>query len=296
MNLVLLEPSDFIDAHRVRLEGRRLTHVLQVHRASTGDRLRVGLVNGKLGQGGSSASTHRHLEMFVQLDAEPPAPLPIRLILAVPRPKVLNRTIAAAVSMGIREIDIINSWRVEKSYWDSPRLSEENLRLQSKLGLEQAGDTILPRSACTNCSRLLSARSCLKGSMENRPPRASRRLQKKRSGVATKPVVLAIGPEGGFIDREVETFLGVGFTQVSLGPRILRVEDSSEFLIGRLFWAHQDNADAGDGIARRVAYDATENSTGGLREQDCPEKCCDHRSAGSLEEAPTLLWNVMFAM
>src|SRR5688572_27061482 len=144
MNLILLEPSDFIDDSRVRLQGRRLTHVLQVHRASTGDRLRVGLVNGKLGHGIVQRIDTATLEMLVHLDSDPPEPLPVRLILAVPRPKVLNRTIAAAVSMGIREIDLINSWRVEKSYWNSPRLSEKNLQLQSKLGLEQAGDTMLP--------------------------------------------------------------------------------------------------------------------------------------------------------
>jgi len=51
----------------------------------------------------------------------------------------------------------------------------------------------------------------------------------------TEPVVLAIGPEGGFIDREVETFRDIGFTEVSLGPRVLRVETAVAFLVGRLF-------------------------------------------------------------
>jgi hypothetical protein len=30
-------------------------------------------------------------------------------------------TIAAAASMGIRQIDLVNSWRVEKSYWGQGR-------------------------------------------------------------------------------------------------------------------------------------------------------------------------------
>jgi RsmE family RNA methyltransferase len=50
----------------------------------------------------------------------------------------------------------------------------------------------------------------------------------------TGPVVLAIGPEGGFIDREVATFREIGFTTVSLGPRILRVETALAYLIGKL--------------------------------------------------------------
>jgi len=234
MNLILLEPSDFIDDNRVRLHGRRLTHVLQVHRASTGNQLRVGLVNGKLGHGIVEHLDAATLEMRVELDREPPMPLRVRLILAVPRPKVLNRTIAAAVSMGIREIDLINSWRVEKSYWDSPKLSEENLELQSKLGLEQAGDTMLPtirlHKIFTPFVREQLPQALRGSTALLAHPEAETSAQR-----ASGPIVLAIGPEGGFIDREVETFLNVGFTPISLGPRILRVETALPFLIGRLF-------------------------------------------------------------
>jgi len=235
MNLVLLEHSDFIDTDRVRLQGRRLTHVLQVHRAAKGDTLRVGLVDGKIGQGVIDQIDATRMEMVVSLNADPPAPLPVRLILALPRPKVLNRTIAAAASMGIREIDLINAWRVEKAYWESPRLSDENLRLQSILGLEQAADTILP---AIRLHRLFTpfVREELPKQIGGQvallanpgaEAEAPRRIRER--------AVLAIGPEGGFIDREVETFRDVGFTEVSLGSRILRVETALAFLIGRLF-------------------------------------------------------------
>jgi RsmE family RNA methyltransferase len=235
MNLVLLERSDFIDSNRVHLNGRRMAHVLQVHRAAKGDTLRVGLLDGKLGKGVIEQIDGTSLEMIVYLERDPPAPLPIRLILALPRPKVLNRAIAAAVSMGIREIDLINAWRVEKAYWDSPRLTDENLRLQSILGLEQAGDTMLPS---IRRHRLFTpfVREELPTQLTGRiallaNPSARREAPHK----VTEPLVLAIGPEGGFIDREVETFLEMGFTEVSLGPRILRVETALAFLIGRLF-------------------------------------------------------------
>ena len=235
MNLVLLEPSDFIYDNRVQLDGRRLAHIRQVHRAAPGHHLRVGLVNGKLGDGRIERIDETSVEMSVQLNVIPPSPLPIRLVLALPRPKVLNRTIAAAASMGIPEIDIINSWRVEKSYWDSPRLSEENLRLQSVLGLEQGGSTALP---VIRLHKLFTPFV-----RETLPPELDGKLallahpgaiaEAPRS--VTGPVVLAIGPEGGFIDREVETLRGIGFTEVSLGRQILRVETALAFLIGRLF-------------------------------------------------------------
>jgi 16S rRNA (uracil1498-N3)-methyltransferase len=52
---------------------------------------------------------------------------------------------------------------------------------------------------------------------------------------ASGKIVLAIGPEGGFIERELETFREIGFASVSLGRRILRVETALAYLIGRLF-------------------------------------------------------------
>ena len=121
MNLILLESEDFIREGRVRLRGRRLEHVRTVHRTTVGSELRVGLLGGKTGFGRVDRLDEEGLEMTVRFESEPPDGLPVRLILALPRPKVLNRTIAAAVSMGIREIDLINAWRVEKAYWSTPR-------------------------------------------------------------------------------------------------------------------------------------------------------------------------------
>jgi len=235
MNLVLLEYKDFIREGQVRIHGRRLEHVRKVHRTTVGNELRVGIIDGKTGFGRIDRLDDEALEMTVRFEAEPPDPLPVRLILALPRPKVLNRTIAAAVSMGIREIDLINAWRVEKAYWGSPRLSEVNLREQAVLGLEQAGDTILPT---IRLHRLFVpfVREELAESTGNRLALvADPGGETPCPRTVTKPVVLAIGPEGGFIEQELATFGEVGFTSVSLGKRILRVETALAYLVGRLF-------------------------------------------------------------
>jgi RsmE family RNA methyltransferase len=223
MNLVLLFPEDFVSEGEVRLTGRRLAHVTNVHRAAVGDTLAAGIAGGGIGRGEITRLDAEALEMRVTIDRDPPAPLPVTLVLALPRPKVLNRVIASATSLGVKRIFLINAWRVEKSYWKSPRLSEENLLLQRVLGLEQARDTILPSIELRRFFRPFvedELPSIVEGTRALVPhPGAGERLT-----TTDGPVTLAIGPEGGFIAEEIASLERIGFQQVSLGERVLRVE------------------------------------------------------------------------
>ncbi len=234
MNLVLLFPGDFVAESRARLTGRRLEHVANIHRAAVGDTLTVGLENGRIGRG-VIARLDDALELDVTLEQDPPPKLPLTLVLALPRPKVLNRVLAGATSMGVTRIVLINAWRVEKSYWKSPRLEEENLRQQRILGLEQARDTILPQ---------LDLRRLFRPFVEDELPTIAHRTRKlvphpkaatECSRHIQEPVTLVIGPEGGFIEQEIASLEQIGFEPVSLGPRILRVETAVAAVIARLF-------------------------------------------------------------
>jgi len=231
MNLILLFQDDFVSENRVRLTGRRLEHVMNVHRAATGDVLNVGVLDGQLGRG--VVLSLDPLELEVTLDRDPPPALPLTLVVALPRPKVLNRIVAATASMGVRRLCLVNAWRVEKSYWSSPRLTPENLRAQSILGIEQSRDTILPE--------ITTHRFFRKFVEEELPPGDSRRLVAHPAATEPLPrnvneqVTLVIGPEGGFIEAELASLDRAGFTAVTLGERILRTETAIAAAIGRMF-------------------------------------------------------------
>ena len=234
MNLILLFPDDFTDDDRVRLTGRRLEHVTNVHRARVGDTLLVGVAGGKIGTG-EVTRLGDVLEMRVRLEHDPPPPVPATLVLALPRPKVLNRILAGATSLGVKRIILVNAWRVEKSYWKSPKLSEENLLQQRVLGLEQARDTILPT---------IDLRRLFRPFVEDELPAiaAGSLALVPHPGAAAecprdvgRPATIAIGPEGGFIEAEIASLQRIGFTPVSLGARILRVETAVAAVLGRLF-------------------------------------------------------------
>lgn len=236
MNLILLFQEDFKGrAERVSLKGRRLQHVREVHRASAGDRLCVGLLNGLIGSGTVTYIDDESLEMEINLDRNPPPPLDVTLILALPRPIVLKRVLLSASSMGVKRIILLNTRRVEKIYWKSPALSEEKIREQLILGLEQARDTILPQVLLRPQFKPF-VEDELPGIMEGTLPLVAHpeALEPCPRNVGC-PVTLAIGPEGGFISYEVEMLEARGFKQVGIGERILRIETAVPVLLSRLF-------------------------------------------------------------
>ena len=235
MNLVLLFPEDLVAAGQARLTGRRLAHVRAVHRAKVGDELAVGLLGGKMGRGRVLRLDDEALELALVLEQAPPPKLPLTLLIAVPRPKVLNRVVAAAASLGAARIVLLNAWKVEKAYWASPRLQPENLREQLMLGLEQAKDTILPE---LRLARLF--RPFVEDELPALLGGGTGLLAHPGSGgaapkVLVAPVTVAIGPEGGWIEAEVQSLLKAGLHPLDLGPRILRTETALAALVGWLF-------------------------------------------------------------
>lgn len=235
MNLLLLEAADFIAADRVVLRDRRLRHLLEVHRAEPGETLRVGLLGGLMGSGLLLRLDSSEAQLQVGFDQPPPAKLPLTLLLALPRPKMLRRVLQTVATMGVPRLVLLNSYRVEKSFWQTPFLEPAAIREQLILGLEQARDTVLPEVSIEKrfkpfvedrLPQLASGTCGLVGHPGEYPP-CPRAL--------TEPVTLAIGPEGGWIPYEVDKLTEAGLAPVQLGERILRVETAVSALLARLF-------------------------------------------------------------
>jgi 16S rRNA (uracil1498-N3)-methyltransferase len=235
VNLILLFDEDFVAPEVVRLTGRRLAHVTSVLRPTAGDTLTVGRLGGNLGRGEVMRLDAAMLELRVALDTPPPPKLPVTLVLALPRPKVLNRVLASATSLGVQRIVLINAWRVEKSYWKSPKMAEENLFLQCVLGLEQAKDTVMPSIQLQRLFRPFVEKELSALASDSLALVAHPVAARECPRSVTTPVTLAIGPEGGFIAAEVDSLIAAGFEPVTIGERILRVETAVAALLARLF-------------------------------------------------------------
>jgi RsmE family RNA methyltransferase len=237
MNLVILFPEDFVGPGLVCLRGRRQAHIREVLRSKAGDTLRVGLLGGRKGVAGVVRLDPEEVELEVELNRDPPRPWASRLVVALPRPPVLKRILQAATAMGIKDIHLVQTARVEKSFWNSPVLAGAQLRECCLLGLEQAGDTVLP---------VVSLHRLFRPFVEDVLPSLARDMKKivahPSGGLdgdgpprwIDDPAAIMVGPEGGLVNFEIDLLARQGFESWDLGERVLKVETATAVLLGRL--------------------------------------------------------------
>ncbi len=224
MNIILLRESDWTDEHSVRLNDYRAQHVINVIQPALGQSLRVGLINGHKGIGTVTAIDSAIVQLDVALTESPPTRHPTRLVLALPRPKMLRRILRTVAEFGVDELHLIHSYRVEKSFWQSPLLKKGKVESALIQGLERAGDTILP--VVTEHRRFKPfIEDSLSSIAAERDlviahPGGEYRLQTEDE----KQRCLLVGPEGGFIDYEIELARSLGATVAHLGNRIMSVD------------------------------------------------------------------------
>ena len=225
MNLILLQPDDaWISADQVRLVGRRADHIRQQLKAVLGQTVRVGLMGGPQGTAEITALDADAVVLSVALDQPPPPRHRFDVVLALPRPKMLRRIFRTAAEFGVGQLHLINSARVEKSFWQTPLLKPANVAEALQAGMERARDTIAPQVHLhqrfrpfveDELSALCAGRPCL--ITDQGAPLA----------LASAPAVHAVvmvGPEGGFVPFEIELACAVVAQRVHLGERTLSVD------------------------------------------------------------------------
>ncbi|MDG1987525.1 MAG: 16S rRNA (uracil(1498)-N(3))-methyltransferase [Halieaceae bacterium] len=233
MNLLLFDSNDMSGENEIIISGRRLKHLNNILKLKTDEQVDVGKVGGLLGKGRIISINEDEAKLDLNIYISPPEKLPLSLIIGLPRPKMLSRILRNVAAAGVKSLHLINSRKVEKSYWQSPLLQIENIHKQFKTGLEQARDTILPDIKLWQqfkpfvedfLPNFLSGQRNFIAHPGNYP------LLPADSNI---PTTIALGPEGGFIPYEIEKLIDAGCAPVSLGTRVLRLESAIDTVIGR---------------------------------------------------------------
>ena len=145
VNLIIVEPDEVGESGDVSLSGWRAAHLLNVLNVVPGHQVRVGLLDGPHGVGAVASVADGTVALRCTFETNVPAPPPVDLLMALPRPKVMRRLWAQIAALGVGQIILTNAERVERNYFDTHVLTPACYRPLLVEGLQQARDTRLPR-------------------------------------------------------------------------------------------------------------------------------------------------------
>jgi 16S rRNA (uracil1498-N3)-methyltransferase len=245
MNLLLLESHEITSDNTVSLSDRRSEHIIRILACKPGDTVRAGVINGSVGTGEIVSIKNTEVVLRFTPEGPPSEQPPLDLILGLVRPIMLKKILAQAASLGVGRIFLINANRVEKSFFGASLLKDERYRTYLIEGLEQAKVTYLPQvsihqrfrpfvedfvpTIAKSYSRMLVAH-----------PEAGEALKQVTGTEISGRTLLAVGPEGGWVDFEIEKFLDQSFMPVSLGERVLRTDTAVVALLSQLMVLRSD--------------------------------------------------------
>lgn len=248
MNCLIFLPEEILDQERARVCGERAREVCALHELKTGLNLKAGVLGGKLGTAIVEEIKESQISFRHTFTKEPPGRPNISLVVAVPRPQTVKKVLQTAAVYGISRVFFVRSQGSVKSYLQSPHLKPENLQKEILLGLEQACDTIAPIISLHQLFVPFVEDELAPWISSQRSPsllladtRASQTINPKLvTELGTSGhVVIAIGPESGWSSHEVEMLAALGFKSISLGDRILRVEQATLTLLSQVLLAKE---------------------------------------------------------
>lgn len=244
MNLILFEQGEAVassaDEFTVILpkSDRRYIHCTNVLHVDTESVVRVGVIDGNMYDARVEQLDSEQIVFSFgegnQRRVAENSDMNISLILALPRPKVLGRLWPVFSQLGFRRVMLIRAERVEDAYFGSHFMNEENYRPLLIKGLEQA-------SVSTRLPEISFEKRPLNVFLEKRldvafPPESTNRFvchpEDAKDGRHssskyydnTKETVIALGPEGGWLDFEIDALRKNKFVPVTCSSRVFTTD------------------------------------------------------------------------
>jgi len=254
VNLILFEPSEL--GTPLPKRDDRTVHLVKTLHKKVGDTFDAGLWGGLMGVGKiESLRSDGSLAFSLNLTIPPLPRLPIRIGVGFPRPIQLRRLLRDLSSLGVSAIDLILTDLGDRAYRDTTLLTDGGAQASLREGAIQSRDTTVPiLSTYPSLSAWLekapwgTAGPTFPGYTKMEPGAAvgpgaldsigqspgnwtllapdNVRPQGSMGdlGPLVGPLVIAIGSERGWSDRERSLLESHGFMRPSLGPRALRTE------------------------------------------------------------------------
>lgn len=219
----------------------RTKHIRDVLRLGRGASLRAGVVDGLPGTAVIRRDTGpgRDSPLVLQFNPDetmrPQPPLPyVDLLVGSVRPIQLKRLLRDLASMGVSRVVVATAELSEASYVRSNMWDPGRIRQLCIEGASQGGHTQLPE--VSRCTSIGDALASLRSIYESQATGSVFQVRLERGAPAAsettvlagiRRVLLAIGPERGFTEREIRLLDEAGFEQLGIPGGILRTETAA---------------------------------------------------------------------
>ncbi len=219
MNLMLLTANEARDG--LAPSDPRARHLLKTVHANIGSTLHVG-VRGERRGIATVLTTEPRLTFGIRWETAPQAPLPLEVLVGLPRPQSARKVLHDLASLGARKITFFKPAKGDPAYATSSLWSTEEWRELLDKGAEQACSALVPAVAHAPSLEAALAASPEGWRVALDPYEAEGPLS--GSAPRKEAATLAIGPERGWDGAERAALRAAGFELRHLGDRVLRVE------------------------------------------------------------------------
>jgi 16S rRNA (uracil1498-N3)-methyltransferase len=216
--------ADEVSANRAALTGEHAQHLAQVLRAQIGQEFEIS-TGAEVRRGRVSSIDPGRVEFELGDAIEHAAVVPVSIALSIFKFDRMEWAIEKCTELGVAEIIPLIAARSEKHLVAASEQRVERWKRIAKQAAEQSR-----RASPLEVADPMKLKDLLAGTAG---PRIV--LSEVEENVMLKdavpsdasPLLLALGPEGGWTERELSAFRDAGWTSASLGNTILRTETAA---------------------------------------------------------------------
>lgn len=242
MNHLLVFPEELVDdstdqTSSVRISGERARYLKEFHQLKVGDSKRAIVYKQGEGEVICREVSNGEFRFSLRYVRGEPSQLPFTLVQGLSRPQTIKKILRYGAMLRLERVVFLPTEFGEKSYRQSKILQPENQKYEIVKGLEQIGNPYPPEIVVARSLASYLDELSNRGLKFIAHPEADATLldyQEELSSDMPREIVMALGPEAGWSDKEVLAFRDAGFSAIHLGSDHLRVEVAFVTMIAQL--------------------------------------------------------------
>lgn len=232
--------KDRISGNKAVITGQDQRHIVKVLRLGPGDDITLFDIDSNEYQGKIStvSKTEIVVDIIKKTKVNRESPLNIQLFQGIPKGDKMDYIVEKATELGVTSITPLITERVQFK-------SKSRQKRWEKIAIEaskQCGRTVptVIRDILEFKKALLSHNDNSLKIILHVNTELSMKSYLKSTLQMPQNIILFIGPEGGFAEKEVLLAKEMGFTPLGLGPRVLRTETTSVSVLSIIQFLYGD--------------------------------------------------------